>query len=150
MAHPYKSQANSSANIKASKVGSTTNLDKASARAAVPHKIETSSSTMQNAKQSCAPGMKRGGRLDKNKRGGKKPSKPIMAEEIAPALAPAAPSPVPGGMQAGAGPSPVPAPIMKKGGSVQKKAGGGAVSYPLKKGGSDSGVGRLEKSKGAM
>lgn len=163
MAHPYKSKADDGRGVAAARYGSTKNLDGPSSRAAMPHKVETSTSTMQHKKQSAASGMKRGGAVASGKG--------------------SAPSPSFGGKKAGAGPSPASAPIKKAGGGKVKNpkpatiapapmvdvpsfqgdpqdkhkeirrivkdgyARGGAIKYPLKKGGSESGVGRLEKAK---
>ncbi len=124
--------------------------------------VDSSSYHEQHRDQSIAPGMKAGGRT---KHHAKKPKTPDFARGV---MDQAPPSPDLAMSQAGTGasPSPVPAPMQKRGGRVHsdvaedkalirkmvkpssiKKADGGRISYPLKKGGADSGVGRLEYSK---
>jgi len=104
--------------------------------------VKSSTGNIQQHKdQNAAPGMKRGGRLDKSKRSSKK--SPIAREPLL------ATPPSPEDMiaaQAGAGgpsPSPVPAPMMpmkKRGGSVS------LGKYPIDAGAA-TGVARLEQSK---
>lgn len=147
--HPFKGQSDSSRKAKMSAMSSTSdpklpNLD----GNGTYKKVGTSGSAMQHKDQSAAPGMKRGGRLDKAKRG-HKTKLPIAAS----VMDQAPPSPDLAGMQAGAGASPSPAPApspmmppMQKRGGVVKRADGGRVKYPLKKGGSMTGDGRKEKA----
>lgn len=148
MSHPYKSQADSSKKSKMSSVGAKggklPNLDMNGAYKDVKG---STGNIQQHKDQNAAPGMKRGGRLDKGKRSSK-PKNPIARDMVQ------APPPSPEDMialQAGAGgnsPPPAPAPALPP--SPMMRASGGRVNkYPLKKGGADSGVGRLEQAKSA-
>lgn len=128
MGNPYKGRARDP-RAKAKSMcyasgGSVPNLTM-SGPAAGYKKIDGSSSSMQHKEQSAAPGMKCGGRLDKTARSsssGNSPGKSIAK-------------------QAGGGVLPSSSPATyAAGGSVKMK-------YPLKKGGSETGVGRLEKAK---
>jgi len=132
VAHPYKSQADSTKGSKKSSMTSK-GLGKNTDFNGAYKKVQGSSASMQHMEQSAVPGMKRGGRAK---------GKSKLAKEMATAALPSAETMM---SQAGAGaPSPTPAPpppglpgMMQKRGGAVKKACGGAFN----------GVNRLKLSK---
>lgn len=135
MAHPYKSQADSSHASKAGTMGKTGNLDMKTMKGAGENNSKklysSSSSSMQFKGQSSADGMKRGGHVKKHA----KPMVAIAGPANPPSLDPALAA-------AGAGSSPAPAPSPAAPPMAPPMKIGGMVS---RRGGGDSGVGRLEK-----
>lgn len=135
--HPYKNQADSTHKSKTGNMGKAANKDIPVMRAAGENSAKklysSSSNSGQHQDQAKADGMKRGGHVGKIKHKSK-PKLPMVAPE---AMA-TPPSPDPSMAAAGAGSSPAPAPMMppmKLGGRTSTRGGG------------DSGVGRLDKSK---
>ncbi len=143
MAHPYSKQAHESTRSKAHSIGKGGNLDIPVMRAVGENSSKKlysgSSGSMQHKDQSAASGYKRGGHVGKQKH-----SKPkiVIAAPAGPATPP---QPDPALAAAGAASSPVPAPMSPPPGQPPMARGGG-IKYPIKKGGTDSGVGRLEQS----
>ena len=152
--HPFKSQAEGSNKSKRSAMSASgSKLPNLYMNGAYKDVKGSTGNIQQHKDQNAAPGMKRGGRLDKGKRGKSKivrdlvQASPPSPEDMITAQAGA------GGLSppsAPASPMPPPQMPMRKSGGAVKKADGGSVSlgkYPLKKGGAESGVGRLELSK---
>src|SRR6266446_470606 len=143
MSHPYSDKAKETHKSKASNIGKGGNLDIPVMRAVGENSSKklysSSSGSMQHKDQSAASGYKRGGHIGKPKH-----SKPkiVIAAPAGPATPP---QPDPALAAAGAASSPVPAPMSPPPGQPPMARGGG-IKYPIKKGGTDSGVGRLEQS----
>jgi len=143
MSHPYSNKARESMKSKAHSMGKGGNLDIPIMRAVGENSSKklysSSSGSMQHKDQSAASGYKRGGHVGKPKH----KSKIVIA---APAGTATPPQPDPALAAAGAASSPVPAPMPPPGPGQPPMARGGGIKYPIKKGGTDSGVGRLEHS----
>jgi hypothetical protein len=151
--HPFKSQAESSNKSKRSSINAPAKTLPYLAMNGAYKDVKSSTGNLQQHKdQNAAPGMKRGGRLDKGKRGKSKivrdlvQATPPSPEDMITAQAGA------GGLSppsAPASPMPPPQMPMRKSGGAVKKADGGSVKlgkYPIDAG-AMTGVARVELQK---